>query len=136
MAYFKITRFEVRTERIYDIEFEINDTLMIWRNFLIDKIIHSSILTFYIGIRKWKSVPGPLRIKLHILISSHSDAGAYQGDMDLTPEQMAAMKKGEFSYGSVTYGRWPNGVVPYYVESSIGEWDKKLSLHGTELMMQ
>jgi len=49
------------------------------------------------------------------------NAGAYQGDMDLTPEQMAAMKKGEFSYGSVTYGRWPNGVVPYYVESSIGD---------------
>jgi len=44
----------------------------------------------------------------------------YQGDMVLTPDQRKAVEEGSFSYGSVTYGRWTNGIIPYQIERSIG----------------
>merc|ERR1712046_58713 len=44
----------------------------------------------------------------------------YQGDMVLTPDQRKAVTEGSFSYGSVTYGRWTNGIIPYQIENSIG----------------
>lgn len=47
------------------------------------------------------------------------EAGRYQGDMVLTPAQEKAARDGSFSYGSVTYGRWPGAKVPYVIESSI-----------------
>lgn len=48
------------------------------------------------------------------------NAGMYQGDMQLNPDQLAAAKEGSFGYGSVTYGRWPGGKVAYSIEGSIG----------------
>jgi len=44
----------------------------------------------------------------------------YQGDMVLTSDQRKAVTEGSFSYGSVTYGRWTNGIIPYQIENSIG----------------
>jgi len=48
----------------------------------------------------------------------------YQGDMDLTPEQVQAAMEGSFSYGSVTYGRWTNAQVPYYIDSRMSSRGK------------
>jgi len=50
---------------------------------------------------------------------SLENAGAYQGDMVLTPEQMNAVMEGTFSYGSATYGRWPGAKVPYFIDRSM-----------------
>lgn len=52
--------------------------------------------------------------------SKEQEAGMYQGDIVLSPEQQKAVQEGSFSYGSVTYGRWPGAKVPYVIESSIG----------------
>lgn len=54
----------------------------------------------------------------------------YQGDIVLSPDAMAAAKQNHLKidqfggeppaqYGSVTYGRWPNGEVPYVISSGL-----------------
>jgi len=53
-------------------------------------------------------------------VKEMENPGMFQGDMLLSPEQIAEAKVGKLSYGSVTYGRWPGGKVPYFIESSIG----------------
>jgi len=52
-------------------------------------------------------------------------ANRYQGDMDLTPEQMQAVVEGTFSYGSATYGRWPGARVPYTIDSRMPSSGKR-----------
>ena len=42
----------------------------------------------------------------------------YQGDMDLTAEQMMAAMEGTFTYGSMTSGRWPGAKIPYFIDRS------------------
>ncbi|XP_057315605.1 hatching enzyme 1.2-like [Hydractinia symbiolongicarpus] len=46
--------------------------------------------------------------------------GLYQGDMVLRPDQKEALEKAKNTFGSVIGFRWPNGVVPYVITSSIG----------------
>ena len=59
----------------------------------------------------------------------------YQGDIKLTPEQQQLLSavavdleltgyhvyNGFNPFGSVTYGRWSGGKIPYQIERSIGE---------------
>ncbi|XP_057292223.1 protein SpAN-like isoform X3 [Hydractinia symbiolongicarpus] len=46
--------------------------------------------------------------------------GMFQGDIQLTPEQRQQLvKNGRAAFGSIVGKRWPNAVIPYYVESSL-----------------
>merc|ERR1711936_312487 len=46
--------------------------------------------------------------------------GAFQGDIILDPDEFEQgwNKSKETTYASIKGGRWPNGVVPYYIEGS------------------
>merc|ERR1712121_45203 len=46
--------------------------------------------------------------------------GMFEGDIQVTPEQMERLKKGTNSFGSIVGRRWPGGKIPYYIENSIG----------------
>ena len=45
----------------------------------------------------------------------------FEGDIEVTPEQMDRLKKGANKFGSIIGGRWPGGRIPYRIESSIGK---------------
>lgn len=44
----------------------------------------------------------------------------FEGDIVLDPSEKASLDMGEYVYGSIKGSRWPNGVVPYSITSSIG----------------
>ncbi|XP_066923615.1 astacin-like [Clytia hemisphaerica] len=46
--------------------------------------------------------------------------GLFEGDIQVTPEQMDRLQKGANEFGSIIGGRWPGGKIPYVIESSIG----------------
>lgn len=46
--------------------------------------------------------------------------GMFEGDIEVTPEQMDRLKKGTNEFGSIIGKRWPGGVIPYVIERSIG----------------
>lgn len=54
------------------------------------------------------------------------DPGIYEGDMELSPEQLEEVRNGKFSFGSISNRErlWPNingeVVIPYYIEKSLG----------------
>ena len=39
----------------------------------------------------------------------------------MTPMEIEALVNGTNVYGSIIGGRWPNGVVPYVIDRSIGK---------------
>ena len=41
--------------------------------------------------------------------------------MMMTPMEIEALVNGTNAYGSIIGGRWPNGVVPYVIDRSIGK---------------
>jgi len=45
----------------------------------------------------------------------------FEGDIQVTPEQMDRLKKGTNEFGSIIGRRWPGGRIPYQIESSIGK---------------
>ena len=48
-------------------------------------------------------------------------AGYFEGDMVLSPEEIEHFVNGTSKYGSMIGGRWPKGIVPYVIQSSIGK---------------
>ena len=48
--------------------------------------------------------------------------GMFEGDIEVTPEQMERLQKGTNEFGSIIGKRWPNGRIPYKIESSIGKF--------------
>ena len=52
---------------------------------------------------------------------SLSDPKLFGGDMVMTPMEIEALVNGTNAYGSIIGGRWPNGVVPYVIDRSIGK---------------
>ena len=52
---------------------------------------------------------------------SLSDPKLFGGDMVMTPMEIKALVNGTNAYGSIIGGRWPNGVVPYVIDRSIGK---------------
>lgn len=60
-------------------------------------------------------------------VKEMENPGLYQGDMELDPDQLQAVRNGKFSFGSTKNSEkiWPrdeNGevTIPYYIESSLG----------------
>ena len=55
------------------------------------------------------------------------DPGIYEGDMELSPEQLEEVRNGKFSFGSMSNRErlWPNingeVVIPYYIEKSLSK---------------
>ena len=55
------------------------------------------------------------------------DPGIYEGDMELSPEQLEEVRNGKFSFGSMSNRErlWPNTngevVIPYHIEKSLGK---------------
>ena len=49
--------------------------------------------------------------------------GLYQGDIVLNPEQRKLVDQREHAFGSITNKRWPNGIIPYYIDNSIREYE-------------
>ena len=45
----------------------------------------------------------------------------FEGDIEVTPEQMERLQKGTNEFGSIIGKRWPGGVIPYVIERSIGK---------------
>ena len=41
--------------------------------------------------------------------------------MVMTPMEIEALVNGTNAYGSIIGGRWPNGIVPYVIDRSIGK---------------
>ena len=41
--------------------------------------------------------------------------------MVLSPEEIEHFVNGTSKYGSMIGGRWPKGIVPYVIQSSIGK---------------
>ena len=39
----------------------------------------------------------------------------------MTPMEIEALVNGTNAYGSIIGGRWPNGIVPYVIDRSIGK---------------
>jgi len=45
--------------------------------------------------------------------------GMYQGDIQLNPDQWRLIKNGKNTFGSIVGKRWPGGIIPYSIDSSI-----------------
>ena len=53
-------------------------------------------------------------------VTEMENAGLYQGDIILTPEQQEGLrKKGDFSFGSIKKYLWPGAVIPYSISPSL-----------------
>lgn len=61
---------------------------------------------------------------LAVWVKEMENKGAYEGDMVLDPDEYEPgwniSRHGHGTYASIRGGRWPNGVVPYVITSSIG----------------
>merc|ERR1712002_97614 len=56
-----------------------------------------------------------------VWVKEMENNGAYQGDILLDPdEHMPGWKNGSSTFASIKGGRWPGGIIPYFIESSIG----------------
>ena len=47
----------------------------------------------------------------------------------MTPMEIEALVNGTNAYGSIIGGRWPNGVVPYVIDRSIGKKNELFCLN-------
>lgn len=56
----------------------------------------------------------------HAWVKEMEVDGMFEGDIEVTPQQMERLQKGTNEFGSIIGGRWTGGVIPYQIESSIG----------------
>ncbi|CAL4058831.1 unnamed protein product, partial [Meganyctiphanes norvegica] len=63
------------------------------------------------------------------------ESGEYQGDIKLTPKQRAHMGKGRIATWALTdvnSGLWPNGIIPYTIDSVFTERERQVIARAIE----